>query len=142
MRCTHIQCTMYVHVPVRTCTFFCMCCFAGSENNAVYVYSKQISSPMLTYQYNCSRGLLVRNLHFTKLHCNIHVHVHCTLYMHSMYMTLCCTIYMYLVSSSLSPAVLWERQGSHRSPVNLSVLSLGEIVAMSSLPPTVRDTSK
>jgi E3 ubiquitin-protein ligase RFWD2 len=30
----------------------------GSENNAVYVYSKQISSPMLTYQYNCTRGLL------------------------------------------------------------------------------------
>lgn len=30
----------------------------GSENNSVYVYSKQVSSPMLTYQYNSARGLL------------------------------------------------------------------------------------
>ena len=30
----------------------------GSENNAVFVYSKQVSSPLLTYQYNPARGFL------------------------------------------------------------------------------------
>jgi E3 ubiquitin-protein ligase RFWD2 len=30
----------------------------GSENNAVYAYAKQVSSPMLTYQYGTPRGLL------------------------------------------------------------------------------------
>ena len=53
---------MYVHVVWLNVAYTP----TGSENNAVYVYAKQVSSPMLTYQYNAPRGLLVR-------HHNIHV---------------------------------------------------------------------
>ena len=35
----------------------------------MYVYSKQVSSPMLTYQYNSARGLLVSG---PGLHCSAH----------------------------------------------------------------------
>ena len=73
------ECWASLHCCPPTCT--CTCTYvhvvwlnvaytpAGSENNAVYVYAKQVSSPMLTYQYNAPRGLLVR-------HHNLHVHVH------------------------------------------------------------------
>ena len=42
----------------------------GSENNAVYVYTKQVSNPMLTYQYNTPRGILVRIYHSSNISSN------------------------------------------------------------------------
>lgn len=51
-----IACGMYIDCCLGSIV---KCAIAGSENNSVYVYSKQVSSPMLTYQYNSARGLLV-----------------------------------------------------------------------------------
>ena len=33
--------------------------FVGSENNSLYVYSKEISTPMLTYKFNVPSNILV-----------------------------------------------------------------------------------
>ena len=40
-----------------TCIFFYL---PGSEDNSVYVYSKQVSKPMLKYKFNTPANLLVR----------------------------------------------------------------------------------
>ena len=52
-----IACGKTLHLVVATLSTLP---YIGSENNAVYVYAKQVSSPMLIYQYNTARGLLVR----------------------------------------------------------------------------------
>ena len=42
----------------------CGCVCVGSENNSVYVYSKHVSKPMLTYKFNVSTSLMVRHLSY------------------------------------------------------------------------------
>ena len=82
-----IACGMYVLVNfiihVHDALHMMLC--TGSENNAVFVYSKQVSSPMLTYQYNSARGILVSTVSVSITVPSVHV---------------CCCLhtYMYIVN--------------------------------------------
>lgn len=58
------------------CTGHTACVYTGSENNAVYVYSKQVSRPMLTYQYSTARGILVRSSITMSVYCTHVTHTH------------------------------------------------------------------
>ena len=55
---------------------------AGSENNSLYVYSKKVSDPMLSYRFNVSQSILVSHVGLPRL---IHPHVHMTGEWHHIY---------------------------------------------------------